>query len=267
MHTHVHLTPYSSPVPMKGKSMRSMWMAALVLALGAPVAHAQTSKPAKKTEPAAKTPPATPAPAATPAPGAESEDAKTIYALGVSVGKDLSFFALTPEEVQILQRGIADSISGTAAGVDPKEYGPKIQALAKARQAQASAAMLVRAAKEPGAVKLPSGVIYRETQPGTGRSPRPTDTVKVNYEGRLLDGTVFDTSAKRGIPVEFPLNGVIPCWTQGVAKMKVGGKAKLTCPGDTAYGERPPPGSRIPPNGVLVFDVELVDIPGDTSQQ
>ncbi|WP_240360904.1 FKBP-type peptidyl-prolyl cis-trans isomerase [Pyxidicoccus caerfyrddinensis] len=251
--------------------MRSMWMAALVLALGAPVAYAQTSKPAKKPEPAAKMPPATPAPAATPAPGAppalESEDAKTIYALGVSVGKDLSFFALTPEEVQILQRGIADSISGTAAAVDPKEYASKIQALAKTRQAQASAAMLVRAAREPGAVKLPSGVIYLETQAGTGRSPRATDTVKVNYEGRLLDGTIFDTSAKRGIPVEFPLNGVIPCWTQGVAKMKVGGKAKLTCPGETAYGERPPPGSRIPPNAVLVFDVELVDIPGDTSKQ
>jgi FKBP-type peptidyl-prolyl cis-trans isomerase FkpA len=256
---------------MKGKSMRSMWMAALVLALGAPVAHAQTSKPAKKPEPAAKTPPATPAPAATPAPGAppalESEDAKTIYALGVSVGKDLSFFALTPEEVQLLQRGIADSISGTAAPVDPKEYAPKIQALAKTRQAQAGAALLTRAAREPGAVKLPSGVIYLETQPGSGRSPRATDTVKVNYEGRLLDGTVFDTSAKRGIPVEFPLNGVIPCWTQGVAKMKVGGKAKLTCPPETAYGERPPPGSRIPPNAVLVFDVELMDIPGDTTKQ
>ncbi|QSQ28126.1 FKBP-type peptidyl-prolyl cis-trans isomerase [Pyxidicoccus parkwayensis] len=242
-----------------------MWMAALVLALGAPAAHAQTPKPAKKPEPSAKQPPATP-----PAPAApfnpESEDAKTIYALGVSMGRDLSFFALTPEEVQLLQKGLADSIAGTAPAIDAKEYGPRIQALAKARQAQASAALLERAAKEPGAVKLPSGVIYREVQAGTGKSPRPTDTVKVNYEGRLLDGTVFDSTAKRGIPAEFPLNGVIPCWTQGVAKMKVGGKAQLTCPGSTAYGERPPPGSRIPPNAVLIFDVELVDIPGDTSK-
>ncbi|WP_240359829.1 FKBP-type peptidyl-prolyl cis-trans isomerase [Pyxidicoccus trucidator] len=236
--------------------MRSMWMAALVLALGAPAAHAQTSKPAKQPGPAAKAPP-----------DLTSDDAKTIYALGVSVGRDLSSFALTPEEVQILQKGIADSIAGTAPAVDPKEYGPKIQALGKGRQAQASAAMLVRAEKESGAVKLPSGVIYHEVQAGTGRSPRPTDTVKVHYEGRLVDGTVFDSSARRGIPVEFPLNGVIPCWTQGVAKMKIGGKAKLTCPGSTAYGERPPPGSRIPPNAVLVFDVELVDIPGDTSKQ
>ncbi|MFP2903785.1 FKBP-type peptidyl-prolyl cis-trans isomerase [Pyxidicoccus sp. 3LFB2] len=248
--------------------MQPMWMAALVLALGAPAAHAQTSKPAKQPEPAAKAPAAATAPAAPAAPSeSASEDAKTIYALGVSVGRDLSSFALSPEEVQILQRGIADSVAGTAPAVDPKEYGPKIQALARGRQEKVSAATLVRAAKEQGAVKLPSGVIYRETQAGAGRSPKPTDTVKVHYEGRLVDGTVFDSSAKRGIPVEFPLNGVIPCWTQGVAKMKVGGKAKLTCPGNTAYGERPPPGSRIPPNAVLVFDVELVDIPGDTSKQ
>ncbi|NMO13859.1 FKBP-type peptidyl-prolyl cis-trans isomerase [Pyxidicoccus fallax] len=243
--------------------MRTMWMSALVLALGASVAQAQTSKPA--TKPAAKAPPAaTTAPAAPP--DLSSEDAKTIYALGVSVGRDLSGFALTPEEVQLLQRGIADSIAGTAPAVDAKEYGPKIQAFAKARQAQANTAALERAAKAPGATKLSSGVIYLETQAGTGKSPRATDTVKVHYEGRLVDGTVFDSSAKRGIPVEFPLNGVIPCWTQGVAKMKVGGKAQLTCPGNTAYGERPPPGSRIPPNAVLIFDVELVDIPGDTSK-
>jgi FKBP-type peptidyl-prolyl cis-trans isomerase FkpA len=249
---------------MKGESMRTMWMAALVMALGAPAAHAQTSKPAKPAEPAAKAAPAKPVAAP---PDLTSEDAKTIYALGVSVGRDLSLFGLSPEEIQLLQRGIADSIGGTAPDIDPKEAGPKIQALAKSRQAQAGAALLERAAKEQGATKLPSGVIYRETQAGTGRSPRPTDTVKVHYEGRLIDGTVFDSSAKRGIPVEFPLNGVIPCWTQGVAKMKVGGKAKLTCPGNTAYGERPPPGSRIPPNAVLIFDVELVDIPGDTSKQ
>ncbi len=244
--------------------MSSMWMTTLVLALGASGALAQGTAP-KQPAPAAKAPAA---PANTPAPALDSDEAKMIYALGLSVGRDLSVFALTPEELQLLQRGIADAMAGTPAeGVDPKEYAPRIQALAKGRQAQAAIAALERAAKEPGAEKLPSGVIYRQTQAGTGRSPRAIDTVKVHYEGRLLDGTIFDTSAKRGIPVEFPLNGVIPCWTQGVAKMKVGGKAKLTCPGNTAYGERPPSGSRIPPNAVLVFDVELVDIPGDTSKQ
>ncbi|HZI16803.1 MAG TPA: FKBP-type peptidyl-prolyl cis-trans isomerase [Myxococcus sp.] len=242
--------------------MRSMWMTTLVLALGASGAQAQGTQPK---QPAAAKAPATPS---KPAPALDSDEAKMIYALGLSVGRDLSAFALSPEELQLLQRGIADAMAGTPAeGVDPKEYAPKIQALAKGRQAQAATAALERAAKEPGAEKLPSGVIYRQTQAGTGRAPRATDTVKVHYEGRLLDGTVFDTSARRGIPVEFPLNGVIPCWTQCVAKMKMGGKAKLTCPGNTAYGERPPPGSRIPPNAVLVFDVELVDIPGDTSKQ
>lgn len=235
--------------------MRTMWTAALVLALGGTAAQAEGV--AKKPADAAK---------AAPSPDELPEEAKTIYALGLSVGKDLSLFALTPEELQVLQRGIADGISGTPSSIEPKDYAPKIQAFAKSRQAQAGEAALARAAKEPGAVKLPSGVIYRELSAGTGKSPRATDTVKVHYEGRLVDGTVFDTSAKRGIPVEFPLNGVIPCWTQGVAKMKVGGKAKLTCPGATAYGERPPPGSRIPPNAVLIFDVELVDIPGDTSK-
>ncbi|MCP3099500.1 FKBP-type peptidyl-prolyl cis-trans isomerase [Myxococcus sp. K15C18031901] len=238
--------------------MRTMWTAALVLALGGTAAQAQGA--AKKSEAPTKG-----APAAT-SPDALSEDDKTIYALGLSVGKDLSLFALTPAEQEVLQRGIVDGINGTPSSIEPKDYASKIQAFAKSRQAQAGEAALARAAKEPGAVKLPSGVVYRELTPGTGKSPRAIDTVKVHYEGRLVDGTVFDTSAKRGIPVEFPLNGVIPCWTQGVAKMKVGGKARLTCPGATAYGERPPPGSRIPPNAVLIFDVELVDIPGDTSK-
>lgn len=241
--------------------MRTMWMATLALVLGTTGAHAQAGGAAKKPEPTTAK-----APAAETPPDELSEDGKTIYALGLSVGKDLSLFALSPEELKILQRGVADGMAGTSA-IEPKEYAPKIQAFAKSRQAQAGNAALERAAKEPGAVKLPSGVIYREVQAGNGKSPRVTDTVKVHYEGRLVDGSVFDTSAKRGIPVEFPLNGVISCWTQGVSRMKVGGKAKLTCPGATAYGERPPTGSRIPPNAVLVFDVELVDIPGDTSRQ
>ncbi|QSQ15430.1 FKBP-type peptidyl-prolyl cis-trans isomerase [Myxococcus landrumensis] len=240
--------------------MRTMWMATLALVLGTTGAQAQGGSTAKKSEPAAK------AAAVETSPDDLPEDSKTIYALGLSVGKDLSLFALTPEELKLLQRGISDGMAGNTSSIEPKEYAPKIQAFAKARQAQAGNATLERAAKEPGAVKLPSGVIYREVKAGTGKSPRVTDTVKVHYEGRLVDGTIFDTSAKRGIPVEFPLNGVITCWTQGVAKMKVGGKAKLTCPGGTAYGERPPPGSRIPPNAVLTFDVELVDVPGDTSR-
>jgi FKBP-type peptidyl-prolyl cis-trans isomerase FkpA len=248
---------------MKGGSMRMQWKAALVLMLGAPglaLAQAPTksSKPAAAPEAAAKA-----APQATPE--LQTDEQKTIYALGVTLGQSVTSLALTPEEVMVLQRGLADALAGTAPAVDPKEQGPKIQTLAKARLAQLSAATLERAAKEPGAVKLPSGVIYRELKAGTGKSPRAIDTVKVQYRGTLVDGTEFDSSYARGMPAEFPLNGVIPCWTQGVQKMKVGTKAKLTCPGNTAYGERPPTGSRIPPNAVLTFDVELVDVPGNTA--
>lgn len=241
--------------------MRTMWMAALVLALGATGARAQTPPAAKPAKPSA-------AGAADPAQAAQlkTDDQKTIYALGHSVGKDLTLFGLSPEEIQILQRGMMDALQGNPSAVELEEYTQKIQPLAKGRQAQANAGFLERAAKEPGATKLPSGVIYRELKAGTGKSPRATDTVKVHYRGTLIDGAEFDSSYKRGQPVEFPLNGVIPCWTQGVQKMKVGGKAKLVCPGPTAYGDRPPPGSRIPPNAVLLFDVELVDIPGNTAQ-
>ncbi|WP_223632505.1 FKBP-type peptidyl-prolyl cis-trans isomerase [Corallococcus sp. EGB] len=244
--------------------MRMQWKAALVLMLGAPgfalaQAPAKPSKPAPAPEAAAKA-----APAQAPL-ELRTDDQKAIYSLGVTLGQSVTALALTPEEVQLLERGLQDALGGTAPEVDTKEFTPKIQALAKARQAQVNIATLDRASKEPGAARLPSGVIYRELKAGSGKSPRATDTVKVHYQGTLVDGSEFDSSYKRGLAVEFPLNGVIPCWTQGVQKMKVGGKAKLTCPASTAYGERPPTGSRIPPNAVLTFDVELVDIPGNTS--
>ncbi|NBD09124.1 MULTISPECIES: FKBP-type peptidyl-prolyl cis-trans isomerase [Corallococcus] len=243
--------------------MRMQWKAALVLMLGAPgLALAQSST--KTSKPAAA--PEAPAQAASQAPpDLQTDDQKAIYSLGVTLGQSVTALALTPAEVQLLQHGLQDALAGTSPAVDPKEYTPKIQALAKARQAQVNVATLDRASKEPGATRLPSGVIYRELKAGTGKVPRAIDTVKVHYRGTLVDGSEFDSSYARGMAAEFPLNGVIPCWTQGVQKMKVGGKAKLTCPASTAYGERPPTGSRIPPNAVLQFDVELVDIPGNTA--
>ncbi|WP_260463868.1 FKBP-type peptidyl-prolyl cis-trans isomerase [Burkholderia sp. Bp8963] len=105
---------------------------------------------------------------------------------------------------------------------------------------------------------LPSGVKVEITQEGTGAHPSASDVVKVRYRGTLADGTEFDNSAKHGDVATFPLNRVIPCWTQGVQKLRVGGKAKLTCPPDTAYGSRTV--GPIPPNSTLNFEVELVDI-------
>lgn len=115
------------------------------------------------------------------------------------------------------------------------------------------------AAKEPGASVTSSGLVYRALKEGTGASPAVTDTVKVHYRGSFPDGKEFDSSYKRNEPTEFPLNRVIPCWTEGVQKMKVGGKAKLTCPAAIAYGSRGA-GGVIPPNATLQFEIELLEV-------
>jgi FKBP-type peptidyl-prolyl cis-trans isomerase FkpA len=124
--------------------------------------------------------------------------------------------------------------------------------------AQADAAAAA-AAKEAGASVTASGLVYRSLKDGSGASPAATDTVKVHYRGSFPDGKEFDSSYKRNEPTEFPLNRVIPCWTEGVQKMKVGGKAKLTCPAAIAYGSRGA-GGVIPPNATLQFEIELLSV-------
>ena len=116
-----------------------------------------------------------------------------------------------------------------------------------------------KAAKEKGAVKTKSGMVYLSIKDGKGKSPTATSTVEVNYRGTLTNGTEFDSSYKRNQSISFPLNGVIPCWTEGVQKMKVGGKAKLVCPPELAYGAQGA-GGAVPPNATLFFEVELLGI-------
>ncbi|MCX7258058.1 MAG: FKBP-type peptidyl-prolyl cis-trans isomerase [Polaromonas sp.] len=123
--------------------------------------------------------------------------------------------------------------------------------------AAAGAAPAISAA--PAAETLPSGVKIVYTLVGSGAQPKATDTVKVHYRGTLANGTEFDSSIKRGMPASFPLNRVVPCWTEGLQKIKVGGKATLTCPPATAYGDRGA-GGVVPPNATLTFDVELLAI-------
>jgi FKBP-type peptidyl-prolyl cis-trans isomerase FkpA len=131
--------------------------------------------------------------------------------------------------------------------------------LTAATQAGAQDASLTAAAKEPGAKVTPSGLVIRMMKVGTGAQPTAASTVKVHYKGTFPDGKEFDSSYKRGEPIEFPLSGVIKCWTEGVALMKAGGAAKLTCPASIAYGARGA-GGVIPPNATLVFEVELLGV-------
>jgi FKBP-type peptidyl-prolyl cis-trans isomerase FkpA/FKBP-type peptidyl-prolyl cis-trans isomerase FklB len=121
------------------------------------------------------------------------------------------------------------------------------------------AAYATKAAGEKGATKTSSGIVITTLTPGTGASPTATDEVKVHYEGKLIDGTVFDSSIKRGEPATFPLNGVIPCWTEALQTMKVGGKSRIVCPSDLAYGDRGQP-PQIRPGAALIFEVQLLDI-------
>ena len=197
----------------------------------------------------------------------QNDDQKALYAVGLFEGRRLAVFDLTPEELAIVHAGMRDQLTGAKPQVSLDEWGPKIDGLVQKRMAAKGEkekakgkAAQDKAAAEKGARKLESGVVYLETQAGTGAQPTAQDTVKVNYRGTTTDGTEFDSSFKRNEPATFPLGGVIRCWTEGVAQMKVGGKAKLTCPPETAYGERPPPGSPIPPNGTLTFEVELLEI-------
>jgi FKBP-type peptidyl-prolyl cis-trans isomerase FkpA len=125
----------------------------------------------------------------------------------------------------------------------------------------ASKAYLEKAAAMPGAARTASGLVYRELTPGTGSSPKVTDVVKVHYRGTLVDGTEFDSSYKRNEPAQFPLNRVIPCWTEGVQKMKVGGKSQLVCPSNIGYGDAGSPPA-IPGGATLIFEIELLGIGG-----
>ena len=155
--------------------------------------------------------------------------------------------------------------SGKKPLVDMEAYKGQIQKMALARRdaqgqklAAASKNYLEKSAKEKGAVKTASGLVYLPLKEGAGASPAATDKVKVNYRGTFIDGKEFDSSYAAGHPAEFKLNQVVKCWTEGVQMMKPGGKAKLVCPPDIAYGEH---GSgAIPANATLVFEVELVSV-------
>ena len=200
--------------------------------------------------------------AAAPAPATDEE--KIIYSLGLSLYPSLAQYDLSPAEVAMVARALVDAAAGKPA-IDVVEWRVKLDGLARGRAARvtarekaASKTFLDKAAGEPGAVRTASGLVYRESTAGSGASPKATDTVRVHYRGTLVNGKEFDSSYRRNQPAQFPLNGVIPCWTEGVQKMKVGGKAVLVCPSEIAYGDSGRPS--IPGGAALVFEIELLDI-------
>jgi FKBP-type peptidyl-prolyl cis-trans isomerase FkpA/FKBP-type peptidyl-prolyl cis-trans isomerase FklB len=195
--------------------------------------------------------------AATPLAG--SDDDKALYALGVAVSQNLVSFDFTPAELEKVKQGFTDGALGKPPQVEVQAYIPRLRELQAARIATAAKTVLDKAAAAPGAKRLESGLIITTVNEGTGPAPKETDTVKVHYHGTLPNGKVFDSSVDRGEPATFPLNGVIPCWTEGVQQMKVGGKSKLVCPANIAYGDRGAPPD-IGPGATLIFDVELLGI-------
>ena len=197
----------------------------------------------------------------------KTEEQKTLYALGLILSQNLMSFNLNATELDAVLAGVSDGVLKKEYKVDVQTYGPKITALQTARasasasvEKKAAQAYLDKAAAEKGATRTTSGLIITTLKPGTGATPKATDRVKVHYHGTLTDGTVFDSSVQRGEPITLPLGpGIIKCWGEGVPLMKVGGKSRLVCPADLAYGDqgRPP---RIKPGATLVFEVELLEI-------
>lgn len=195
----------------------------------------------------------------------EASDEKVLYALGLAMSQGLAQFDLSEEELEQVQEGLVDGVLGNDPEVDLQEYMMQIQQFAQQRaemattaEREAGVAVIEAAAAEEGAVKTESGMVFRSLEEGAGESPSATDTVTVHYKGTLRDGTTFDSSHDRGQPATFGLNQVVPCWTEGVQRMKVGGKAKLTCPPDLAYGDRA--AGAIPPGATLTFEVELIEV-------
>ncbi|MDD2582423.1 MAG: FKBP-type peptidyl-prolyl cis-trans isomerase [Desulfuromonadaceae bacterium] len=199
-------------------------------------------------------------------PASMNEEQKTLYAIGLSIARSLSVFDLTAAEFGYVKQGLTDAVSGKKGDIELTSYNGKIQEMARTRrrllgdkQSSAGRDFLKKAVTEKGAIKTSSGMVYTILVEGKGEYPKSTDVVKVNYRGTLIDGREFDSSYKRGIPLEFKLDNVIKCWVEGVRKMKPGGKARLVCPPNLAYGDNGA-GELILPGATLAFEVELLEI-------
>jgi FKBP-type peptidyl-prolyl cis-trans isomerase FkpA len=195
-----------------------------------------------------------------------TEDDKVVFAVGEILSGSVKPFAFTEHEMQLVQQGFEAGMHGKKTGVDADSYRPQIQTLLTSRVTKGVATAKAagqtyrsQASAAKGATTTPSGLIMTTLQAGSGPSPTPDDSVKVQYEGRLIDGTVFDSSKQHGQPMTFKVSGVVPCWSEALQHMSVGAKAKLVCPPELAYGDRGSP-PQIPGGSTLVFDVELMAV-------
>ncbi|GFO59676.1 peptidyl-prolyl cis-trans isomerase [Geomonas silvestris] len=198
--------------------------------------------------------------------GPKNDDENTLYAVGLVVSRQLTAFNLTPAELEIVKQGMSDGVTGSKPRVEMSAYGERMQQLARARvkaqverQEPLNREFLEKAAREKGALKTDSGLIYLARAEGSGATPGPADMVKVQYRGTFPTGEEFDSSYQRGTPAEFRLDGMIPCWKEGLQKMKAGGKARLVCPATLAYGEAGVT-NVILPGTPLAFEVELLEV-------
>ena len=209
----------------------------------------------------------------------KNDDERAVYTIGFLMGRNVAPFNLTPAEVKIAAAGLGDAALGKTPSVDIRFHQSRVNDMLAKRMEGAAAVekgkgkvFVDKFVKEKKPQAIPGGGWYVESAPGIGAIPGKTDTVKVHYLGVTVDGAKFDSSYDRGTPTEFALNGVIACWTNGISMMKVGGKAKLVCPSDVAYGDPGRPG--IKPGATLIFDVELLEIvklttnpPADTKKK
>lgn len=187
------------------------------------------------------------------APEPTTDEEKTLYALGLAINQSLSNFTLSEAEFEIVKSGITDGFHKKTSKVDLQAFGLKISQLQQARalvvaeaEKKAGAAFLAKAAAEPGAKKTESGAILMTLKEGNGTTPKVTDMVKMHYLGTLIDGTVFDSSAKQGEPAMIRVNEMSKCWVEGMQQMKVGSKSKLVCPSSLAYRDKGLPPSSSP---------------------
>lgn len=195
----------------------------------------------------------------------ETDDQKAFYYLGTALSENLKSLSLTAGELALIARGMSDSLLGEPMELDAAVYGQKLNELAQQRmlasaeqEAAASGDYIVRMAGEDGALTTDSGLVIQVIVAGDGASPTAASTVKAHYHGTLRDGTVFDSSVDRGQPYTTALTSVIPCWQEAIPLMKEGGRSRITCPAELAYGNR---GSGSVPGGAaLTFEVELIEV-------